>query len=187
MSENCINCNHTANSKNPRSKRLSWDETFMGLALLVAQRTACKFHTAGVVIVDKNHRIISLGYNGPTEGDQHCIEVGCAKVDGHPETGQLRRCRGAHAEVNAIINAQDTTRLRGAKMYTVIFPCYDCMKAINNSGIKEIVYYDKYLRIKTGGEAKEEENESEELANMSGIDIRQYKPDVEIKFNHLIK
>jgi len=183
MAKNCATCKNGSKLNEPRTKRLSWDETFMGLALLASQRTACRFHTAGVVIVDKNNRIISLGYNGPTEGDYHCIDVGCAKIDGDPLTKKLKRCRGAHAEMNAIINAQDTTRLRNATMYTVLFPCYDCMKAINNTGINEIVYYEKYMRIKDGGGEHETEDESEELANMRGIKIRQYKPDIEIKMN----
>ncbi|MFH1427222.1 MAG: hypothetical protein ABIG60_01700, partial [Patescibacteria group bacterium] len=67
------------NLKNPKTKRFSWDETFINLALLVAKRAACKFHETGVVFVDDCHRIISMGYNGPTEGDYHCIEIGCAK------------------------------------------------------------------------------------------------------------
>lgn len=164
-----------ASLKNPKKKRLSWDETFMNLAMLVAKRAACKFHEAGVVFVDENNRIISLGYNGPTEGDYHCLEKGCAKVDGDPKTGKLRRCRGAHAEINGIINAQDPRRLRGAVAYTLLFPCYDCMKAFNNAGIKEIVYFQKYERIQTGGEKKEEEDESMELARKRKIKIRQYK------------
>jgi len=167
--------NLTTGLKHPRTKKLSWDEAFMSLALLIAQRTACKFHTAGVVIVDKNKRIISMGYNGPTEGDYHCLEVGCAKVDGDPKTKKLQRCRGAHAEINGIINAQDTRRLRGAIMYSVIIPCYDCMKALNNVGIKEIVYYEKYERIQTGGEKKEDENEAVELAKKRNIKIRKYE------------
>lgn len=166
--------NLTTSLKNSRTKRLSWDETFMNLALLVAQRTACKFHTAGVVIVDPNKRIVSLGYNGPTEGDYHCLEVGCAKIDGDPKTGKLKRCRGAHAEINGIINAQDTRRLREATMYSVIIPCYDCIKALNNVGIKEIVYFEKYERIKTGGEEKEEETEALELIKKRKIKLRKY-------------
>jgi dCMP deaminase len=179
MPENCCN-NLTSSIDNPRIKRLSWDETFMSLALMVAQRTACKFHTAGAVIVDDNNRIISMGYNGPTEGDYHCLEVGCAKVDGNPITKKLERCRGAHAEVNAIINAQNTRRLRGSTIYSVILPCYDCMKALNNVGIKEIVYYELYKRIKSGGASTEEETETWELAKKRGITIRQYQPDIEI-------
>ncbi len=163
-------------AKKARNSRLSWDETFMNLALLVSQRTACKFHTAGVVMVDKHKRIVSMGYNGPTEGDVHCVEAGCAKVDGDQATKKLKRCRGAHAEINAIINAQDTQRLQGATVYTSLFPCYDCTKALNNAGVKEIVYFEEYERIKTGGEQKEEENEAKELLKMRGIKFRQYRP-----------
>ena len=159
---------------NPRKKRLSWDEMFMNLAVMVSKRCACKFHEDGAVCVDKNNRVISTGYNGPTEGDLHCLEAGCAKVDGDPVTKKLKRCRGAHAEVNAITNALDGSRLRGAKLYSVLLPCYDCMKTINNAGIKEIIYKDLYERIKTGGEGKEEENESAELAQMREIIVRKY-------------
>ncbi|MEA1926498.1 MAG: deaminase [Patescibacteria group bacterium] len=162
-------------NKKAKTTRLSWDETFMNLALLVAKRTSCKFHETGVVFVDKRKRIISMGYNGPTEGDLHCIEVGCAKVDGDPKTGKLYRCRGAHAEINGIINAQDTRRLREATAYLVLFPCYDCMKALNNAGVKEIVYYEEYKRIQTGGEKFEEEDEAHDLAKKRGIKIRKYK------------
>jgi dCMP deaminase len=171
--------------KNPRKKRLSWDETFMNLAILVSQRTACKYHTAGVVLVDSNKRIVSMGYNGPTEGDFHCLEAGCAKVDGDPKTKILKRCRGAHAEINSIINAQDTRRLKGASVYTALYPCYDCMKAFNNVGVKEIVYFEKYERIKTGGEGKEEENEAQELADKRGIVIRKYDGKIFCDFNEL--
>lgn len=160
---------------NPKTKRLSWDETFMNLANIVAKRASCKFHEAGIVFVDQNHRIISIGYNGPTEGDYHCLEAGCAKVDGEPGNKQLRRCRGAHAEINGIINAQDPTRLRGATAYTLLFPCYDCMKAFNNAGIKEIVYINEYKRIQTGGEKHEEENEAWDLARKRNVKIRKYE------------
>jgi dCMP deaminase len=163
------------NLKNPKTKRLDWDETLMNLAIIASKRTACKFHETGAVFVDNNKRIISIGYNGPTAGDLHCLEHGCAKVDGDPVTGKLRRCRGAHAEVNGIINCQDTKRLRGATIYSVLFPCFDCMKALNNVGIAEIVYYKGYERIKTGGEAFEEEDESIELANKRNILIRKYQ------------
>lgn len=166
--------------KNPKTKRFGWDETFMNLALLVAKRAACKFHETGVVFVDDQHRIISMGYNGPTEGDYHCLEIGCAKVDGNPITKKLERCRGAHAEMNGIVNAQDTRRLRGATMYASLLPCYDCMKILNNAGIAEIIYYEVYKRIKAGGREEEEENEIWDLAEKRGIKIRQYTGDIYI-------
>lgn len=169
--------------KSPKKSRISWDELFMNLSVLAAKRTACKFVEAGAVFVDANHKVISLGYNGPTEGDYHCIDVGCAKVDGDPQTKELKRCRGAHAEVNAIINSQDATRLRGATLYTATFPCYDCMKSLNNAGIKEIVFYKEYKRIKKGGKETEAENEAWELAEKRGIKIRKYEGPVYIKID----
>ena len=170
--------------KSYKTKRLTWDETFMNLAIITSKRTACKFHETGSVIVDKDKRVISLGYNGPTAGDVHCIDpgIGCAKVDGDPVTGKLKRCRGAHGEVNAIINAQDSRRLKGATIYTVLFPCYDCMKALNNAGISEIVYMEKYERIKEGGKETETEDESMELANMRKMIVRKYEGTVYCTF-----
>ncbi len=168
--------------KKPKLRRLDWDETLMNLAIVASKRTACKFHETGAVFVDKNKRIISIGYNGPTAGDLHCLDVGCAKVDGDPITGKLRRCRGAHAEINGIINCQDTKRLRGATIYSVLFPCFDCMKALNNVGIAEIVYHKAYQRIQTGGEAFEEEDESIELAKKRNILIRKYEGEIFCRF-----
>lgn len=176
MTKTC-GCNGQGPSlKNPKTTRLNWDETFMNLALLIAKRAACRYHEVGAVFVDANNRIISLGYNGPTAGDAHCIDknVGCAKVDGDPITGELKKCRGAHAEMNGIINSQDTTRLRGAKLYSTNSPCYSCMKALNNAGIKKIIYFIDYKRIKPGGGGAEEEKEAKELAEKRGIELVKY-------------
>lgn len=166
----------TKKPKFKKSKRLSWDEFFMEVALASAKRTACIHHKIASVFVDKNHRIVSIGYNGPSIGDYNCNEVGCAKVHGDPETGEIRRCRGAHAETNAIINAGDTTRLKGATLYNATFPCYDCMKALNNLGIKRIVYYEEYKRVLDGeaGKRKEDGPEVKDLARRRSIIIEKY-------------
>jgi len=160
---------------NPKTSRLSWDELFMNIAFLASKRAADKYVECGAVYVDDEHKIISIGYNGPSKGDDHCIEVGCRKVDGDFETGKIMRNRGAHAEVNGIINAQDTRRLRGCTIYTTLFPCYDCMKYLNNAGVKEIVYMHEYARIKDGGQGVEREEEAWELAKKRAISIRQYQ------------
>ena len=166
--------------KEPKTTRLNWDEFFINMAILAAKRTACRYVEAGAVYVDSNNRVISVGYNGPTEGDYHCIDVGCAKIDGDPKTKVLKRCRGAHAEMNGIINCQDTKRLRGATLYSATFPCYDCMKTLNNAGIKEIVYCEEYERIKAGGKETEKENEARELAEARNIKIKKYNGKVYI-------
>ena len=160
--------------KKPKTSRLNWDELFMNLAILASKRTACRYHECGVVYVDNHKRVISVGYNGPTEGDCHCTDVGCAKVDGDPNTGNLKRCRGAHGEVNGIANAIDASRLRGATLYTASFPCYDCMKILNNVGIKQVVYFEEYERIKDGGAETVREDEARELAEQRNMIIRKY-------------
>ncbi len=155
--------------------RLTWDEAFMNMALVLTRRVSCQVVKTAAIYVDAEHRVISLGYNGPVKGALNCNEVGCAKIDGNPKTKKLERCRGAHAEMNGIINAIDPRALKGATLYSVKHPCYDCVKSLANVGIKEIVYYEKYLRTQTGGEKFEEETEASDLAKMKKIKIRKYK------------
>ncbi len=158
-----------------KNERLSWDETFMNMAIVLTKRVTCQVVKTAAIYVDTDHRVISLGYNGPVKGGYNCDEVGCAKIDGNPKTGKLERCRGAHAEINGIINAIDPRALKGATLYSIKFPCYDCLKSLSNAGIKEIVYYEKYLRTQTGGEKFEEETEADDLAKSQKIKVRQYK------------
>lgn len=160
-----------------KRSRISWDEFFMEIAVTASKRTACLFHQVAAVFVDRNHRIISIGYNGPSKNDLHCNEVGCAKIHGDPETGKIKRCRGVHAEINAIINAGDTKKLQDATLYSTSFPCYDCMKALNNLGIKRIVYLHDYLRVLDGqdGKKKEAEPEARELAERRGIILEKFR------------
>lgn len=157
-------------------ERVSWDDFFMEIALAASKRTACIFHKVASVFVDLNHKIVSIGYNGPSTGDRHCNEVGCAKVHGDPVTGELKRCRGAHSEVNGIINSGDTTRLKGSTLYITTFPCYDCMKILNNVGVKRIVYYKEYLRILDGsdGTKRVAEMEAWELAGRRNIKLEKF-------------
>ena len=165
------------NKKFTKTSRISWDQFFMQVALSATERVACRFHKIAAVFVDENHRIISIGYNGPSIGDYHCIEVGCAKIHGDPITGELKRCRGAHSEINAIINAGDTSKLKGATLYITVFPCYDCMKALNNLGVKKIIYLENYLHIVPGsdGTKKNPEPEARELAIKRGIICEQFR------------
>ena len=158
-------------------KRPSWDEMFIKMVMAVSERSACKYYKIASVFVDENRRVVSVGYNGPSVGDYHCIEHGCAKVDGDPITGEIKRCRGAHSEMNAIANSGDTTRLKKSTLYNSIFPCYDCMKILNNLGVKRIVYLEDYLRIVegSGGKVKTAEPEAKELAIKRGIVFEKFR------------
>lgn len=166
------------NNRLSRRGRMSWDEFFMSIAEQASKRSACIFphYFVGAVFVDNDHRIISIGYSGPSRGDIHCVEEGyCLKIDGEPPTGTIKRCNGAHAEINAIINSGNTNRLKDSTLYVTLFPCYDCMKALNNAGVKRIVYLREYIRLMEGqNNQKEVEPEAMELAHKRGIILEKF-------------
>lgn len=124
-----------------RENYISWDEYFMGIALLSAQRSKDPSTQVGACIVNQSNKIMSLGYNGLPAGcdDDEFPWERCGDDD--YETKYPYVC---HAELNAILNAGGRD-LSGCKLYVALFPCNECTKAIIQSGIKEVVYLsDKY-------------------------------------------
>lgn len=122
-----------------RADYLSWDEYFMGIALLSSMRSKDPSTQVGACIVGPDKRIRSMGYNGMPS---------CCSDDSYPweradglDSKYLYVC---HAELNAILNCNSGT-VRGCTVYTTLFPCNECAKAIIQSGISEVVYLsDKY-------------------------------------------
>jgi dCMP deaminase len=125
--------------------RPSWDEYFMKITHLVAERSTCLRRRVGAVIV-KEKRIISTGYNGAPKGLAHCLETGCLREKlGIPSGERHELCRGAHAEQNAIIQAAGGgTSMEGATMYCTNSPCASCTKMIINAGIRRLVLGTRY-------------------------------------------
>ena len=121
-----------------REGYISWDEYFMGVALLAAMRSKDPSTQVGCCIVDEEKRILSTGYNG--------FPTGCSD-DEFPwdRTGEETKYPFVvHAELNAILNAHGKN-LVGARLYVALFPCNECAKAIIQSGIREVIYLsDKY-------------------------------------------
>lgn len=145
-------------------ERISLNELFMQIVRLYAQRSVCKHFQVGVVFV-RNNRILSAGYNGPPKGEKHCIEVGCAKEDqnGNRLPAGSGRCRGGHAEMNAIANASaEHVNLEEATVYCTFSPCYDCSKILANLGIKKYIFDVHY---------PDEDQEAMELFRRQGIEI----------------
>lgn len=120
-------------------ERPDLDTYFMQLAVLIASRSTCLRRQVGAVIV-KGKQVVSTGYNGAAAGHPHCLEIGCAR-DGLPSGQNMERCRGAHAEQNAInFAARYGIAIEGASIYTTALPCSACAKSIINSGIARVVY-----------------------------------------------
>jgi dCMP deaminase len=123
--------------KSSASKRASWDEYFMRIALQAATRSTCdRKHIGAVIVRDKT--ILSTGYNGSIRGLPHCDDVGHMMENDH--------CVATvHAEANAIIQAaRNGTAIDGADIYVTASPCWNCFKLIANSGILRIHYLEFY-------------------------------------------
>lgn len=126
--------------------RYSWDQYFMKIAMLVADRATCTRARIGAVIV-KDKNIIATGYNGSPAGHPHCTDVGClVYVSRNPDGEEESNCfRTIHAEINAIAQAaKHGTAIEGADIYVSASPCYHCLKTIMNTGIRRVFYAKPY-------------------------------------------
>ena len=121
-----------------RQDYISWDEYFMGIAMLAARRSKDPNTQVGACIVSQDNIIISTGYNGMPKG---CSD----DIFPWDRTGEETKYPYVvHAELNAILNANGRD-LRGSRIYVALFPCKECAKAIIQSGVKEVIYLsDKY-------------------------------------------
>ena len=125
-----------------RNDYLSWDEYFMGIAVLSSMRSKDPNTQVGACIVSKSNRILSIGYNGTPNG----FEDKYFPWDRNGEFLETKYPFVCHAEMNAISNFKgDKKDLDGSKLYVTLFPCNECAKLVVQSGIKEIIYLsDKY-------------------------------------------
>ena len=123
-----------------RTDYLSWDEYFMGVAMMSGMRSKDPNSQVGACIVSEDNKILSMGYNG--------LPKGCSD-DEFPwaregDSLHTKYFYVTHSELNAILNYRGGS-LEGAKLYVSLFPCNECAKAVIQSGIKRIVYLsDKY-------------------------------------------
>jgi dCMP deaminase len=128
-----------------RQDYISWDEYFMGVALLSAHRSKDPSTQVGACIVNDKNKIVGAGYNG--------LPIGCDDDDfSWEKQGNYMQTKYpfiCHAELNAILN-NIGMELQGCKIYTALFPCNECAKAIIQSGIIEVIYLsDKYAGTDT--------------------------------------
>ncbi|MBN1792297.1 dCMP deaminase family protein [Candidatus Woesearchaeota archaeon] len=126
-----------------RKNYISWDEYFMGVALLSAHRSKDPNTQLGACIVSPQKKIMGVGYNGFPSGCSDDV-LPWAREGPFLETKYAYVC---HAELNAIMNSRDTN-LKGCVIYIGLFPCNECAKLIIQSGINEVVYLsDKYAQV----------------------------------------
>ena len=125
-----------------RENYLTWYEYFMAIAKLSAMRSKDPSTQVGACIVDKNNRILSIGYNGAPNGYNDDI----FPWDREGNELETKYPYVVHAERNAILNYRGSRKdFEGAKIYVDLFPCNECAKEIIQAGISEVIYLsDKY-------------------------------------------
>jgi len=153
------------------SGRLSIDEYFLKIALVVAERSTCLRHHIGAVSV-RNKHILTTGYNGAPAGLKDCLELGCLRDANNIPSGERHEiCRAIHAEQNAIIQAAlHGISLEGSTIYCTHTPCILCAKMLINARITRFVSFGKYS-----------DDRFIELFREAGVEITMLeKPDSEI-------
>ena len=147
----------------------------MGIAWLSAMRSKDPNTKVGACIVDGDHKVVSIGYNGMPAGLPE-EELSWNKGEGL-DSKYLYVC---HAEFNAILNTRNGSSVKGGTLYVTLFPCNECAKACIQTGIKEIVYVENKYADTIGVQA------SLKMLNLAGVKIRQYigrLPEIEFKQN----
>ena len=147
-----------------RKDYISWDEYFMGVALLSARRSKDPSTQVGACVASKENKVVTMGYNGMPVGlSDNQMPWGREGKD-DLDNKYLYVC---HAEFNAILNSN--APVKDCRIYVTLFPCNECAKAIIQSGIKEVIYLeDKYpdsVSIRA----------SKRLLMMAGIVVRPYE------------
>lgn len=145
-----------------RTNYISWDQYFMGVAVLSAKRSKDPNTQVGACLVNAKKRIVGIGYNGlPRHLDDDVFPWKDSE-----KLSESKYAYVVHAEANAILNA--TTPLDGTTLYVTLFPCHECVKLLIQSGIKEVVYFsDKYNNTESNIAAKK-------MLNAAKITQRQF-------------
>ena len=143
-----------------RRDYIGWEEYFMEVAKLSARRSKDPNTQVGTCIIGSDKKIVAVGYNGHVRG---CDD------DEYPWEAPEKYLYVCHAESNAILNSTNFSSLKGATLYSTLFPCNECTKLVIQVGIKEIVYLsDKYHE-------KEETVAARRMLDSAGIKYRNYE------------
>lgn len=156
---------------NREAVRPGWDTYFLQVAELVSRRSNCVKRTAGAILVCEK-KILFSGYTGTPFGIDNCNKGGCEQcLKAGKEDKGLDTCFCIHAEMNAVFE-MGRIKLDNITLYSTIFPCILCTKAIIQAGIKRVVYTREYTRTKL----------ALELFKAAEVKIEQHSPFVISKY-----
>ena len=145
-----------------RKNRISWDECFMRMAHIIADRSQDPSTQTGAVVVTEDNIVVGMGYNGWPRG----IKSEDLPWERDGEYDNTKYAYVCHSEENAIYNANNSTK--NCKIYCTLFPCNECAKTIIQNGVKEIIYEsDKYAELPAYKASKR-------MLKLAKISFRQY-------------
>lgn len=107
-----------------------WDRRFKRMAEFMSTWSQDPERRVGAVLVDADHRILGLGYNG--------LPHGVTDLASRLHDQKIRSLMTVHAEVNAVLNSQPSVTAR-ATLYSTVFPCANCAGVIIQAGITRVV------------------------------------------------
>ena len=149
-----------------RSDYISWDDYFMGIAILSAHRSKDPSSQVGACIVNTQNRIVGIGYNGfPANCSDD--ELPWAREGEFLDTKYPYVC---HAELNAIMNS-NTQSLDGCRVYVTLFPCNECTKLLIQAGINKVIYLDDKYHDTDSCRA------SRRMLDMAGVTFIPFSPE----------
>jgi dCMP deaminase len=122
--------------------RPDFDSYFLGIAEAVSLRGDCRRRQVGAVLVDKENRIISTGYNGTEPGGPSCLKGQCPRgLLSHAEMqpdAPYTNCIASHAEANCLLYA-GRDKAKGCTLYVTDEPCHECRRLIRAAGVERVV------------------------------------------------
>ncbi|XP_028765069.1 deoxycytidylate deaminase isoform X1 [Neltuma alba] len=162
-----------------RKEYLSWDDYFMAIAFLSAERSKDPNRQVGACLVSQDGIILGIGYNGFPRGcsDDKLPWAKKSRTGNPLETKYPYVC---HAEVNAILNTNHASAA-GQRLYVTMFPCNECAKIIIQSGVSEVIYFVE-KRFENSDAAYVA---SHKLLSLAGVKVRKHQPqmnEIHIKF-----
>ena len=120
--------------------QLQLDTAYLQMAAIWGKLSKAKRKQVGCLVV-KDGMIISDGYNGTPHGFDNDCEF-------ETRFGYETRPEVLHAESNALTKlAKSTQSSDMATVYVTLSPCFDCAKLMIQSGIRRVVYAEKYRII----------------------------------------
>jgi dCMP deaminase len=127
----------------PGDTRPPWDVYFSKIVEEITTRSTCTKRQIGAIVVNRDHQIVSTGFNGMVRKAPHCLEIGCIIDKRNIQGGTGKSvCPAVHAEQNALIQAGRNAS--GCTLYINAIPCKICARLIVNAGIKRVVISGDY-------------------------------------------